>query len=469
MSDRFRRTSFSDAVITETVRLADTRSPVDDKKVMQLVHEGGYASEDALIQRAWLLGNDLKLTDDLHQWRRLLRYTMVLLVIAAVLIGAGLASSVMADRRTLNAPYALLLALGPHGLALLLWLPSLLRPELPESGSLGSLVLRGLARLPFSRGPHFWTLMQAATGLVSRHRLLPWLSGIASHLFWSVVLLVVLVMLALRFSFQAYQLTWETTILPAEFFVRFVQVSGWLPQQLGVPLPDTSTVLDPAAPGSDHRAWAWWLIACISLYGLLPRLLLLTLSWGMWRWRKQAVQPDFAQPYYVKLLARFHDMHRSAVVDPEQRPATSVLPLTRRAVPGEAQMLAVIGFELPEEQPWPPEPMERLAPSQTSLVERTSGSIQERRAVLDKLNATQPYRLLFVCNPEATPDRGTASFIREAAAHAVRCAIWLPASSPSANRSVERWSAWRTTSQLEDMRCLTRMSEFLAWMEEAHE
>jgi len=242
-----------------------------------------------------------------------------------------------------------------------------------------------------------------------------------------------------------------------------------LPQQLGFTLPDTHTLLDPASPGSDHRAWAWWLIACITLYGLVPRLLLLILSWAMWRWRKHTVQPDFTQPYYVKLLARFHDMHRSAVVDPEQRAALRNSPLTRQAIPGETPSLAVIGFELPEEQPWPPEPVHRLSPAQVGLVERIAGSIQERRLVLNKLAVPPPYRLLFACNPDATPDRGTASFIREAAAHAVHCAIWLPASPQSDTRSINRWTAWLETSQLEDLRCLTRMSEFLAWMEDTDE
>src|SRR5690606_2922422 len=121
-----------------------------------------------------------------------------------------------------------------------------------DTGSIGGLVLRVAARLPIRRGPYFWNVLDAAVSLFARNRLLPWLGGLASHAFWSLGLLVVLLALALSFSFQSYRLTWETTILPADFFVGFVQLSGWLPHQLGFPLPDSATLLTPDAATSDH-------------------------------------------------------------------------------------------------------------------------------------------------------------------------------------------------------------------------
>lgn len=469
LTERFCRTPLSDAVFAETVRLVEDRQPADDKRVMRLVHDGGFDAEAGLIQRAWLLGNDYGLPHDMEQWKKLLRHTFGLLMLLAVVVGVSLAASMTVNQRTLNAPYALLLALGPHLFTLVLWLVSLLRPALPEFGSIGSLLLRGLARLPFRRGPHFWTMLHAAIGLLGRHRLLPWLSGIASHAFWAAALLAVLSMLALRFSFQAYQLTWETTILPPEFFIRFVQLSGWLPQQLGFPLPDTGTLLDPSAPGSDHRAWAWWLIGCIALYGLLPRLLLLALSWSVWRWRKQRVAPDFAQPYFLGLLSSLKSRETGAVVDPEQGHTVPAAPLMRQAIPGEAHTLAMIGYELPEESAWPPDPARSDAGSRSGLTERIAGSIQERNTLMQKLADYRPYLLLIACNPGATPDRGTASFIRDVAAHAVHCAIWLPPAPETGKHEIERWQAWLADAGLGGLPCLTRMSEFLAWAENKHD
>jgi hypothetical protein len=462
LSNHFHRTPLSDILITETVRLIEEKQTLDDSTVMRLAYEAKAGQQERLIQRAWLLGNDLGLPAEWQQWKRLIRYTGVLLLVFACLFGAGVAASVTGNR-TLNAPYALLLALGPHFLALLLWLVTLFRPSMSDSGSIGSLLLRGLARLPFRHGPYFWTMLHAAASLFARNRLLPWITGIASHAFWAAALAAALLMLALSFSFQAYRLTWETTILPADFFIEFVRLSGWLPQQLGFPLPDTDTLLNPAAPDSDHRAWAWWLIGCISLYGLLPRVVLSILSWAVWRMRRRRLKLDLAHPYYAKLLARFNEMERSAIIDPEERPARTLAPLTRQAVPGEPFSLAVIGFELPDEMHWPPEPVGRNA----ELVERIAGSIQERRALLDKLAQLKPYGVLFICNTSATPDRGTAGFLREAAAHAVRCALWLPSSTESAE-DYERWRAWLADMGLDAMPCLSRNSEVVAWMENKH-
>ena len=39
------------------------------------------------------------------------------------------------------------------------------------------------------------------------------------------------------FAFQSWSLTWETTILDAEFFERFLALTGWLPQMLGFVVP----------------------------------------------------------------------------------------------------------------------------------------------------------------------------------------------------------------------------------------
>ena len=449
--------------MAETVRLIEDKQALDDSTVMRLAYDTTGERQERLIQRAWLLGNDLGLPAEWQQWKRLIRYTAVMLLVFASLFGAGVAASVTSGNRTLNAPYALLLALGPHFVTLLLWLITLFRPGLSDSGSIGSLLLRGLARLPFRHGPHFWTMLHAAASLFARKRLLPWLTGIASHAFWSAALAAALLMLALSFSFQAYRLTWETTILPANFFVEFVRISGWLPQQLGFPLPDTDTLLDPAAPDSDHRAWAWWLIGCISLYGLLPRIALTILSWAVWRTRSRRLEPDLTHPYYAKLLARFNDMERSAVIDPEQRPARRDAPLTRSPLPGEPLSLAVIGFELPEETRWPPEAVGENA----ELMERIAGSVQERRALLAKLAELKPYSMLFICNAAATPDRGTAGFLREAAAYSVRCALWL-SSSTEGEDGHHRWRAWLADVGLDAIPCLTRISEVVAWRENKH-
>ena len=68
---------------------------------------------------------------------------------------------------------------------------------------------------------------------MQRQRLLGWLTGAISHGIWTLAFVITLAVLAFGFAFHAYTLTWETTILSADFFQRFVQITGALPALLG--------------------------------------------------------------------------------------------------------------------------------------------------------------------------------------------------------------------------------------------
>ena len=84
---------------------------------------------------------------------------------------------------------------------------------------------------------------------------------------------------------------------------------------------DAQTVLSSPNGASDsaslagQRAWALWLTGCVVVYGLLPRLLLALLSTAVWHARKSAMQPDFRDAYYLKLMARFDALQLPHVVD----------------------------------------------------------------------------------------------------------------------------------------------------------
>src|SRR5690606_14068798 len=123
------RTPVSDLLITETVRIIEERQPLPDDAAMQRAFERRQGRQERLLERARTLGNALHLPAELERWQSLLRYTGLALAILAIVFGSGIAASVTGSDRTLNAPYALLLALGPHFLALLLWLLTLWRSD----------------------------------------------------------------------------------------------------------------------------------------------------------------------------------------------------------------------------------------------------------------------------------------------------------------------------------------------------
>ena len=282
--------------------------------------------------------------------------------------------------------------------------------------------------------------------------------------------MLVLGALLLAFAFREYRLTWETTILSADLFADFVHATGWLPGLLGFPVPELAGRAMAQVPQTPlvlpARAAAWWLLGCVTVYGLLPRLLCAALCAAVWQRRKGRIQIDTLDPYFSQLLARLDALQASCVVDAERAAPRGTAALATLAPGAAGAALAVVGFELPQDQDWPPE---ALVPA-ASLVERIAGTLDERRSVLDALAQLRPRALVLVCNAAATPDRGTERFLREACRHAAHCALWLadpPVGRGQPNR--ERWRMWLDAAGLQAISTFAQSTDALAWTEQHHD
>jgi len=449
-------------LLAETVRLIEQDGPLEDHDAMRQAFTGAAGDEERLLARGVLLGRRLQLDSELLRWRHTAWLVVLLLAVLAFLSASGAAAAVVGGGRTLNAVTAFFALLALPTLTLAVWVVAAFSRGGGLFGhlSFGNILLWLLARLPGDRRPR-QAMAAAAHGLLQRERLLPWAFGAISHATWACALVLVLAALAFAFSFQAYRLTWETTILDPGFFARFVTLTGTPPHWLGFPLPDAGTLRDPASPSADHRAFAWWLIACVFTYGLLPRLLLAVASWIAWRRGMQRLRLDTADPYYRKLLVRFSGMEESLVVDKEQ-----VLPAQDKAAgdvrAGFEDGGAVVGFELPPEAAWPPSPL----PSNLALLERIAGTGAERHALLDRLCRLRPGSLLLVCHAASTPDRGTERFLREASVHAARAGLLLAAASHELD--VQRWRQWLAHVRLDGMALFTDDASAAGWLGGAH-
>jgi hypothetical protein len=450
--------------MAETVRRVEAAGPLDDAQLLRALS----ATEDAgldrggwLLARAWGLGQRLGLTELMRRWRGAAGIALLALVGLVVLGALGAAGAVVQGGRTVNAVAAFFSLLGLHALTLLLWTIGLVAPWPSSGGALGRLWLEAVARLSRNSNSHAPSLLDASLDLLRRERLAPWLFGWISHTVWALSFVVVLAVLGFAFSFQAYRLTWETTILGPDFFVRFVQATGWLPGRLGFPVPDTATLLAPAAVAADQRAWAWWLIGCVATYGLLPRALLAAVCAWWWRTRARRLRLDTADPYYRALLARRDALQPAAVVDAESpwHAATQVRP---NAMPA-GQGAALLGFELPPESPWPP-----FASGADVWLRRITGTSSERADALENLRQARPARLLIACHAASSPDRGTARFVREAVAHAGASQLLLIGSDNPADAA--RWAAWlRAADFAPAPELVTRAEAASAWLAAAGE
>lgn len=434
MNVALRGPDFSDSVITESIRWIEQQGPLEDAEAMRTASAGTASPSIRIIERASVLGERLGLQAELARIGHWAPWVMVAIVALIVMAGLGAAGSVtdQGDRR-INVMVALVSLLGLHLITLVFWLVGLLVSPGAVNVSLGGLWLALTARVAGGKQGQTPVLVRAATGLVSRARLLPWAFGFVSHTIWTLSFAVVLAALLFALAFRNYTLTWETTILEPAFFVRGVQLLGTVPSWLGFPVPDAQTVMSSNAPAAGQRAWALWLTGCVVVYGLLPRALLALLCAAMWKARKSAFLPDFSDPYYRKLTARFAALAPPVVIDADGGHPVPATPL--RLLPGDTQdLLWVVGFELADDIDWPPSGL----PAAPAEVFRVDGSAGQRSQLLDRLVCERPARLLLACQARSSPDRGTQRLLGEVQSRCGECRIWLM----GADVSPARWTEW---------------------------
>jgi hypothetical protein len=451
-----------DALIVEAVRLIEETGPLDDDAALRTAFGTTPTLPGRIAERARTLGRRLGLDDELQRARHWAPWIGAALVVFIVSAGLALAGGVTGtgDRR-INVIAALLSLLGVHLLTLIAWLGGLALPWRVSAGpraSLGWLWMALTARVAGGRHGQATVLTRAAARLLTRARLAPWATGIASHGLWTLSFVVVLGAMLFALAFHRYTLDWETTILDPWFFLHAVELLGRVPSWLGFPVPDAAAVLAPrdgavAVDAAAQRSWALWLVGCIVVYGLLPRAALLALSLAMWRSRRKALAPDLSDPYYQRLAARFQALAPPDIIDadpgvPPSEVRTGRVSAEPRAVGGA---IVVAAFELAADQPWPPAGL----PQGTRVLPNADGSARSRRELLDAVAGLRPSMLVLAVRAASSPDRGAARLLRELLAHGGACRLWLMPDATDAIDSSDRadrrarWRRWLSDSGLD--------------------
>ncbi|SIR31444.1 Protein of unknown function [Pseudacidovorax sp. RU35E] len=428
--------------MTEAIRRIESDGPLEDQSVLRQLAQTPEPAPWPSVRRARLLAERLGLPARVARARDLAPLVLIGLAALMVLAGLGLAGAVVdAQERRINVIASLAGLLGLHGLSLLVWVGALLLPGHGRAGALaGRLWLTLTARTALGRGREGAALLQAGAQLLERARLLPWLLGLASHLLWTLSFCVAVAALLAALALRRYTLGWETTLLDPAQFARAIDALAWLPGRLGFPVPDAALVRaagDPAStPGPAGQAvLAWWLVGCVLVYGLLPRLLCATACVAVWALRRHRLQPDFALPYYRQLQARLDALAPARVVDAEHAQGQAgSLPQPASDAHGAPVLLA---FELPPERPWPP--VDVPAGIRTWACD---GSAAGRDAAVRQVAAWRPGRLVVACQAAASPDRGTERLLRELLPLAGALHLGLVDADQASDAERARWPRW---------------------------
>ncbi len=430
--------------LTETIRLREEHAgPLDDLEANRLARAAGGDLPSRIARRAlWLAERD-GLTAALKHWLQGARLALVLLMIFAVLSGAGLAFAAL-GQTPVNVFWALGSLLGINLILLLSWALGLIFAG-EHGATLGRLWLWLSEK--FARDAKAAQLAPALLLLLQRKKLNRWALGALVNGLWLLAMLSALILLLTLMATRRYGFVWETTILGADTFIHVTQALGYLPSLLGFNVP-TEEMIRASGDGaldieSARQAWATWLVGVLVVYGVLPRLLLALFC--LWRWNsgKAALRLDLNLPGYAQLRERLMPTsERLGVNDPEPAQLHRVESNVGELASEGALLVAI---ELDEQRPWPPALPKNV--SNAGILD----SRESRHKLLEQLSRFPPARLAIACDPRRSPDRGSLALIAELARNAGATRIWLLQAPPGEALDGQRLGDWHAALQQLDL------------------
>jgi hypothetical protein len=423
--------------LAEAVRLTEAQAgPLDDAEASRRARAAGGALDERILARAEGLARRDGLIEAQQAWLDGARLAGVLWVLAALVVGAGLAWGALGDgRQPVNLFWALGGMLGLHLLTLAAWLVGLAWSG--GGGLLGRLWLQAATRL--SRDARGAQLGPALAVLLGRQRLGRWALGIVVHAWWCLALLAALGTLVLMLSLRRYGFTWETTLLSPQAVAAWVDVLGSVPARLGFALPEAEVIAASGervlADAGVRQAWASWLLGAVLAYGLLPRMVALAGCAAAWARGRRKLGVDLRLPGYALLHERLMPSHdRLGVVDPAPRDEG---PAAARVAVAQGQGTLVLGLELADHPGWPT----AWPPGVENVGVIDEGA--QRRRLLERLASHPARRLLVGIDPRRSPDRGSLAFLDELHRSAHDSRVWLLPAPADECQDAARLADWR--------------------------
>lgn len=434
------RTRFSQFWLAESLRLREALwGPLEDAAEVRRARSEGRTFTERLLLRARYLGQREHLDQLIARWARASRLTLAGMALIAVLAGIAAALGALGDgARQVNVMLALAALLGLNTLTFVLWLLSFF---ISGSGSwLGECWLWLTRRL--ARGPDLALAPRALIEVLGRNSTLRWLFGTVSHGLWSLALSAMLLAMATILATRRYSFNWETTLLSPDAFVNVTTLLGWLPSRLGFAMPPEDIIRASDGlqmlPAAAHAYWSSWLIGCVVVYGLAPRAIALAASGLMARRGLAAIGLDPSLPGYAELRDRLDPSSEHTGIDspPTDGFQAHVSPPEQPAhQPGQS---VLVGIELAPDMVWPPPGFPGHV-ADLGIID----SRQQRKTLLEHLQACPPGRLLMVCDARQTPDRGTVALLADLGSLAAVAQVALYTGSGHDSTVDTRVGMWR--------------------------
>lgn len=409
--------------LTETVRLIEKENGrFNDDEANRIARNEAGTLTTRLIKRAELLSEQNSLQQVQVGWLNSAKLSMIILLIIALLTGAGLAFSALANN-PVNLYWALLCLLGVHFVSLFLWAIScIFVPN--ESGSLLIHIWLWLAN-KLSQKKTVSQVLPAFITLFSDK--IRWLVGLIVNLLWTVILFSALVILVILLSTKNYSFEWQTTLLSADSVIRLTYLLGWLPSTLGFTLPDTDMIRVSAKAMTDaeiRSAWAIWLLGIFIVYGLGVRITLFIFCWLKWVIGCQNITLNLQEREYQQLANELQPVAVKSIVDQEHQHDDVRLGNQQiNKITGSKQYLLAIDME----PSW--------VPPEQSLFLGFLNNNEQRKSILEFLQQNPAEKLLIAIDTDRSPDRGMLNLIQVLTSKSSQSKLWFV----NQGRQFENW------------------------------
>lgn len=376
--------------------------PMADNRALRIARRQQQPA-DQIAARAAVLLKEQGFTSLMQRYATLLRLGQLLLAMIAIIAGLTLANNIVhTNDRVISLLDALVALLAINTLLIVVWALSTLLRARP--GGLGGFVMHQVHAL--IKNDKLAAVAQAHASLSLRQGLLKPASGVITHGFWALLVLSALLTLILRFSVEDYQFVWRTTLLDESTVRSIINGLSTLPALLGQPSPAVHLNMSPDGHNL-HQQTAHWLLSCIAIYALAPRVVLLAVCAIWLRLRLRAMSWDFSLPGFAEVQRRFM-RHEYAVVDPAPE---HTQPSIHQTVPNKSvgrgtgkPLLFALEHSLGNPE----------LPAAIESIDMVA-SRGQRHALLTQLEQQPVPRLVVAIDTRLTPDRGSLRFLQEVA------------------------------------------------------
>jgi len=418
---------FQQRLLAEGVRAAEGDYPALSTPIL---NNTDASFELLLLERAKQLDQELQISALFSHFKVLTKTLFALLSVLLLVLGASSVGQVFFSEQNtqINFFWAFGLFFIPNLLALCLWLFLFLQKNLLSAGWLAHFSLFLLKAVEKRFNPqatqhaHFWPLFKCYFKIILSGDLGRYQLSCITHLLWLSYFFGATIMLVIMLATHQVDFIWQTSILSEQNFQWLTQMLAYIPNLLGITVPDPDQIqqshlgaVNVFADAQNSRlVWSSLLISSLLIYGILPRFLLLLLMRFLLIRKTQQFQLSLSQPYYVQLRQQLKPNVTSlGIKDPDlAKISANHRPHLERAKQQLPSCFYPVAIELSEAQFIECQKHVKHASPEQFLLLKNVCDFQTQQSLLNEIKTIEQKAVVLYVTLARLPDRGLQAFIK---------------------------------------------------------